>query len=580
MAPLIETDHLAFSYTQTGKKPVPILRSISLKIEEGEYVAILGRNGSGKTTLARHLNGLLVPTTGTVRVAGQDTRDPAGLGRVRALVGMVFQYPEDQIVATTVEEDVAFGPENLGLPSREIKERVEDALRQVGMWQDRDRPPYLLSAGQMQRVALAGALAVRPRAIVFDEATAMLDPAGRQTALAIMDRLNREGLTVITITHSMVEASLAKRVIVMQKGEVVLDGPPETIFANEGRLAELGLELPPPARIARVLADRLPGLPKNLLTSKGLLEALTAATGPILPPENPSLPMPPETAGDGFIRVENLGHIYRSGTPLAHRALEGVYLAIPEGHSHGLIGATGSGKSTVLQHLNGLLLPQEGTVKVGPYLLNDPKVDLRQVRSMAGLVMQIPETQFFEQYLVDEIAFGPLALGRSATLREDILSAMEMVGLDFETFKDRQTFTLSGGERRKLALASILAIHPRILLLDEPFLGLDPASHQELLRRFKAMQSEGLMLVLSSHNMVDLAELSETLTVMHAGTSITSGPVSEVFSQEKMLRENGLEPPLVTQVSRILRSHGWPLPARILTVEDLSRALSGVTHRE
>ena len=194
---------------------------------------------------------------------------------------------------------------------------------------------------------------------------------------------------------------------------------------------------------------------------------------------------------------------------------------------------------------------------------------------MAGLVMQIPETQFFEQFLIDEIAYGPRMLGRTATLREDILSAMQMVGLDYERYKDRLTFDLSGGERRKVALASILAIHPRVLLLDEPFLGLDPASHHEILGRFKAMQTGGRTLVLSSHHMEDLVELTENLTVMQAGRSVLTGSLEEVFGLPDGLHQYGLEVPLAARAAGLLRARGWPLPAGILTRPALIEALNG-----
>ena len=266
MAPFIKTEALSFTYHRPGEEALPALRDVSLQIEEGELVALIGANGSGKTTLARLLTALLAPTSGTVRVGGLDTRQPANREAIHRSLGMVFQFPEDQVIATTVEEDVAFGPENLGLPSREIRTRVDAALREVDLWEQRLRPPHLLSAGQVQRLALAGVLAMEPRGIIFDEATAMLDPSGRRFALEKMQQLRRRGVMVIFITHFMEEAVQADRVVVLDRGQVALDGPPATVFTSETTLARLSLDLPPAARLAASLRRVIPSLPQGLLT--------------------------------------------------------------------------------------------------------------------------------------------------------------------------------------------------------------------------------------------------------------------------------------------------------------------------
>lgn len=272
--PFICIKSLTHTYHPEGHDPIPALRGVDLEIASGEYVAIIGANGSGKTTLARHLNALLLPTTGEVWVGGQNTRDPSAVRAIRADVGMVFQAPGDQIVATVVEEDVAFGPENLGVPEEELPVRVRAALEQVEMWEARHRPPHLLSAGQQQRVAIAGALAMNPRCLVLDEATAMLDPAGRRDLLAVLDKLHRQGLTIINITHTMAEAARARRVIALHEGRVVLDGPPQQVFSDPAALAPLGLAPPPAALLAHRLRRRFPALPPDLLTPHELAVAL------------------------------------------------------------------------------------------------------------------------------------------------------------------------------------------------------------------------------------------------------------------------------------------------------------------
>ncbi len=565
--PLIALQQVVFAYQLPGGQPAPALRDISLNIRAGEYVAVVGANGSGKSTLARHLNALLTPDTGFVRVAGHDTRDRSALPEIRRTVGMVFQRPEDQIVATVVEDDVAFGPENLGVPSNEIRARVRTALERMGLWEERMRPPHLLSAGQQQRLALAGVLAMRPQCIVFDEVTAMLDPAGRREVRSMMRRLHQDGLTVIAITHFMDEVLDAKRVIALHAGRVAADTTPEAFFADTLRLESLGLAVPPAADLGRFLRQRLPAVRDTPLTVPALVEALDA-----LPHTQADVvsAVQEEPERPAQIETHDLGYTYLQGTPLARRALNAVDLRVGKGSTHGLLGATGSGKSTLMQHLNGLLRPQEGTVRVAGFDLNDPQVDLKAVRRWVGLAFQMPEVQIFKQYVGDEIAYGPRLQGLDGgNLRERVRWAMSLVGLDFDRFKDRLTFALSGGERRKVALASVLALRPEILLLDEPTAGLDPASRRELLGHLQALSDKGMTFVLSSHQMDDLGLMADRLTVLAEGESVLSGSTASVFGQGSRLRELGLDVPIVTAVAERLRARGWPLPPGIVRQEML-----------
>ena len=573
MAALVDINDLSFEYPLPGDKTRRAISHLSLQIQPGEYVAVIGANGSGKTTLARHLNGLLTPGSGSVKIAGMDTREAARQIDIRGIVGMVFQYPEDQIVANLVEEDVAFGLENQGLPPAQIRAGVEAALRQVGMWEAHGRPAYLLSAGQMQRVALAGVLAMKPQLIVFDEATAMLDPAGRQAVLEMMDSLNAQGITIVTVTHSMAEAARAGRVVVLDQGSVVIDGPAQSVFSRQEVLYPLGLDLPPAGQIAGLLRPVFPEIPAGILDFGSLVEAIPPYAGQGFTEGSQAAAGIQTESAEPLIDVMELSHVYLAGTPLAQQALSDANLQAAEASAHGLLGATGSGKSTLLQHLNGLLLPQEGYVRVGPYSLNNPSLDVRLVRRMAGLVAQLPETQFFEQYVGDEISYGPRMLGGKAGLREAVRGAMEMVGLDFEAFKDRLTFTLSGGERRKVALASILAIQPQILLLDEPTAGLDPASRRELVANLNRLHAQGRTLIVSSHQMDDLAELAEVLTVMKDGRDRISGSAVAVFANRAVLEECGLEQPEAARLAGALRAKGWPLSPGIYRAEELARAM-------
>ncbi len=271
---ILRIEQLNHTYGSDSERPVQALRNVNLTIHKGEYVAILGHNGSGKSTLARHLNGLLLPTSGDVWVKDWNTKDPAALRAIRATVGMIFQTPDNQIVATIVEEDVAFGPENLGVPHAEMTKRVDWALDQVDMQAFRQRAPHMLSGGQKQRICIAGVLAMQPDVLVLDESTAMLDPLGRAEVLAIAQRLNREqGVTVVAITHFMQEAVQADRVIIMAGGEIVLQGTPRELFRQADRLRQLHLDIPPITELALTLHEQFPSFPPDLLTSADFVQA-------------------------------------------------------------------------------------------------------------------------------------------------------------------------------------------------------------------------------------------------------------------------------------------------------------------
>ena len=265
--PIIRIENLHFAYNAGSENPIVALRNINLEVQKGEYVVIIGHNGSGKTTLAKHLNALLLPTEGDVWVKGMNTKDRSRLRDIRSTVGMVFQIPDNQLVATIVEEDVAFGPENLGVPPEEIRERVDWALEIVDMLPFRNRAPHLLSAGQKQRVAIAGVMAMKPECLVLDESTTLLDPAGRQEVLNVVRRLNKEeGITVVAITHFMHEAVWADKVIVLERGRMVMEGPPREIFGQVERLRALQLDIPQVTELAYQLHNRRPSFPANLLT--------------------------------------------------------------------------------------------------------------------------------------------------------------------------------------------------------------------------------------------------------------------------------------------------------------------------
>ena len=279
MTEAIRTEHLKFSYdAQSESGGVMVFDNLNLSIEEGSFIAVLGHNGCGKSTLAKHFNAVLLPDGGSVHGFGMDTSDESLLVDIRRTVGMVFQNPDNQMVANVVEEDVAFAPENLGVPSEEIRRRVDEALKLVGMYDYRLHAPHLLSGGQKQRVAIAGVIAMRPRCIVLDEPTAMLDPHGREEVISTIERLNREmGITVVLITHHMTEAIRAQRVIVMDAGRILADGTPKEVFPQVELLESVGLTVPATTKVLYALNQAGFDLPLDALSTEECAQVLLAA---------------------------------------------------------------------------------------------------------------------------------------------------------------------------------------------------------------------------------------------------------------------------------------------------------------
>lgn len=575
MAALIKILNASFQYRPRHTEPIQALININLTIQSGEFIAIIGANGSGKSTLGKLLNALLIPDSGTVQVNGMDTCDLNNHAAIRTQVGMIFQRPQDQIVATTVEDDVAFGPGNLGLPSDEIRKRVTFALIASNLTDYRSRPSYLLSAGETQRLALAGVLAMRPLCLVFDETTAMLDPAGREMVMEQAKALHQQGATILFITHLMGEAAQAERVIVLDKGKVVMDDSPHQVFNQN--IEEIGLERPAARTASIMLRPFIPSLPDDILTNEDLFKHIPRHEG------NQNTPLHPQKQTrivESIITANNLRYKYMSETPLEHQALDDLSISIGSGNMHGLIGATGSGKSTLLQHFNGLLRAQSGALSVFGIDLNDQKLDTQSLRQRVGLSFQQPENQIFNQYVGDEVAYAARQLGHSGTLVNAVKSAMEAVGLNFSAYKDRLTYTLSGGELRKTALASALVTQPDILLLDEPLAGLDPLSRKEVMGHFTNMHDAGLTLVFSTHQFDGIIGKMDAVSVLQSGRDIIHGSPTSIFSTYGSKLPGALKPPFAAELCSVLKENGWPVPAGIVQLSKVIEAVADITKRK
>lgn len=606
---MIECRGVSFSYDGAA----PALDGIDLNIEDGEFFCILGGNGSGKSTFAKHLNALLQPDTGTVCVNGMDASDPELVYDIRSTAGMVFQSPDDQLVATLVEDDVAFGPENLGVESAQIAQRVREALKAVGLVGFERHETHALSGGQKQRVALAGVLAMEPRVLILDEASSMLDPRGRKGLMEACHALHERGMTIVMITHFMEEAAEADRVAVFQAGRVAMLGTPEEILTRADELARLNLDMPPSCCLGRALrakgvsicaqvreADMVADIAQAYAerSRTGIAERPLASDPRI--PDNVSSAIDGADALEPVIEISHLSYSYslsarerrrwhkRSAAegasnkralwgndPSSPWALRDVSLTVRRGEFLGLAGHTGSGKSTLVQHLNGLIRPQEGSVyALGLDLVN--KKDAAAVKAKVGVVFQYPERQLFAETVVQDVAFGPHNLGLSQDeVARRVESSLARVGLDLATIGDKSPFELSGGQQRRVAFAGVLAMEPEVLVLDEPMAGLDPAARSDFLELIDRLHRDGLTVVMVSHSMDDLANCCDRIVVMNEGAVFAEGTPAQVFAHADELKSIGLGVPAAQRIALALAEAGVPLRyGGLYTVESLADELA------
>ena len=605
---MIECRGVSFSYDGAA----PALDGIDLNIEDGEFFCILGGNGSGKSTFAKHLNALLQPDTGTVCVNGMDASDPELVYDIRSTAGMVFQNPDDQLVATLVEDDVAFGPENLGVESAQIAQRVREALKAVGLVGFERHETHALSGGQKQRVALAGVLAMEPRVLILDEASSMLDPRGRKGLMEACHALHERGMTIVMITHFMEEAAEADRVAVFQAGRVAMLGTPEEILTRADELARLNLDMPPSCCLGRALRAKGVSIcaqvrEADMVADIAQAYAERSRTGIAGRPfaSDPRIPDNVSSAIDGagalepVIEISHLSYSYSlsarerrrwhkssaaegasnkralwGNDPSSPWALRDVSLTVRRGEFLGLAGHTGSGKSTLVQHLNGLIRPQEGSVyALGLDLVN--KKDAAAVKAKVGVVFQYPERQLFAETVAQDVAFGPHNLGLSqAEVAHRVESSLARVGLDLATVGDKSPFELSGGQQRRVAFAGVLAMEPEVLVLDEPMAGLDPAARSGFLELIDRLHRDGLTVVMVSHSMDDLANCCDRIVVMNEGAVFAEGAPAQVFAHADELKSIGLGVPAAQRMALALAKAGVPLHFDgLYTVESLADEL-------
>lgn len=585
------------------------LDGVDLTIAPGEFVCLLGGNGSGKSTLARHLNALLVPDEGVVEIEGRDTARPENVLPIRACTGMVFQNPDDQLVASLIEGDVAFGPENLGIEGAEIAARVEAALREVGLQGFGAREVHALSGGQKQRVAIAGILAMRPRILVLDEATSMLDPRGRRGLMRLLHELNEDGMTIVMITHLMDEAAEASRVVLLERGRIVADGAPGDVFTQTARLTRQHLEPPCSVRLVAALAQE--GIEVAPSVDEGKAAAsIAAAVRRIHRSQDGGLRLSQACSGThrdaactatahktrALISFDHVFYSYldrarrrrherwrpKAGddrawgaSPDAVWALADVSFEVYAGEFLGIAGHTGSGKSTLIQLMNALIAPERGCVIVDG-ISSAGRTGAEHARQLVGVVFQYPEHQLFAPTVLEDVAFGPRNLGcTDAEARERARRALTRVGLDAARIGGLSPFELSGGQQRRAAIAGVIAMEPRVLVLDEPTAGLDPASRRELLGLLDELNRAGTTIVMVSHVMEDLAAHCGRIVVLREGTVVCAGTPDDIFSGGCDLAASGLDIPATERLARRIAEQGVPLAQRAyLDEQSLARGIA------
>lgn len=534
------------------------LDDVTLEVCRGERVCVLGANGSGKSTLASVICGLLAPDEGDVELAGHavctgGVPDLAAYRDARRQLGLVFQNPDDQIVTSVVADDVAFGPENLGVPRAQISARVARELRRVAMEKYAHADPSRLSGGQRQRVCIAGALAMEPAVLVLDEPSSLLDVRGRAAIMRVMGRLAAAGATLVHVTHFMDEALAADRVVVMQHGHVALEGTPDEVFAakNAQVIEALGLEMPFEARLA--VALRQAGAAGGAIAAPGApSDEKPAACAACVPAAEPLA-----------ILARDLGFSYGPDA----QALDGVSLEVPARATTAIVGQTGSGKSTLLRLLCGLEAADAGSLTVCG-INAATKRGRRQVRRAVGYVMQHPERQLFAQTVADDVAFGPRNQGLSAAeVERRVAHALDLVGLADR--RDASPFELSGGQQRLAAIAGVLAMEPELLVLDEPTAGLDPRGRARLRALMADLAAHGVTLLQVTHSMEDAAR-ADHVVVLDQSHVLAAGTPAEVFcpANEPQLTAVGLGLP-----HPLAYACEHALDARPLTLEALVAAL-------
>ena len=556
MGVAISIENLNFTYRETEH---PALRDINGQIEDGAFVVIMGHGGAGKSTLCCALNAL-VPCffrgdySGRVVVKGRVVGE-SRVAEMSHIVGLVLQDFEAQLFSTSVELEVAFGPENHCLPRHEIERRIERYLDFVGLAGMRKREPASLSGGQKQRLAIASVLAMEPEVLVMDEPTSDLDPIGREEVLSVADTLRQERRTLLIVDHEPETAGEADQVWLMREGGLFLQGPPRQVLTDLTALESCGAKPPPTVQLFRAM-----GWPGSPLTLDEAIAAIERHGLARRRPLNLEASPPPPSDRSVILEAQDLGYVYPTRSV---EALRNVNLQIREGEFVAILGQNGSGKTTLAKHFNGLLQPTSGEMRVGGRPTRE--ISRRQLAQLVGYVFQNPDHQIFSNTVREEVGFSLRMAGFDAeTIARRVDEALEIVGL--AGYEEEVPFTLTKGERQRVAVASVLATQPQVIILDEPTTGLDYRHQRNMMEMLRMLNQRGHTVIIITHSMWVAAEYASRTIVLKDGRVFLDGPTRAIFAQEEALAETALRPPT------LLRLGNW-LGTQALTVEQMVQEL-------
>ena len=539
----IHIENLSFTYRGGERKA---LDGINFHLREGEMVVLMGRAGAGKSTLCRCLNGV-VPKfqkgefSGDVQIFGEST-EGRKIYELAQNVGLVFQDFEPQLFSTSVELEVAFGPENVALPREEIVHRVEYALKAVGLEGFERRQPYNLSGGEKQRLAIASILSSRPKILVLDEPTTDLDPQGRYDILSALKKLREESISLLMVEQNAEDVIDADRVVIMDAGKILVSGEAREVLSNIDLLEQHGIRPPQIAKFfGGIAAEPLP------LTAQEAYDQMDDSLDEGKYEELQQKDRQREARYRSIaIEVKSLKHSY----PAMSDVLAGVDLKIREGEFAAIIGQNGSGKTTLAKHFNGLLRPSEGSVSC--FGRDAALMNVSELGKIVGYVFQNPDHQIFASSVREELTFGPENYGLSKDeIATNIAQALEAVHL--EGYEDSDPFSLTKGERQRVAAASVLACKPKILVLDEPTTGLDYSQQKSMMELLRSLNDAGHTIIIITHALWVVAEYAHRAIVMHDGAVMMDGTVRKVFSRQDELESVGMKLPEIVKLSNMFR---------------------------
>jgi energy-coupling factor transporter ATP-binding protein EcfA2 len=558
MAASISIEDFTFCYR--GREQ-PALQHVHAQAEEGTSVVVMGHGGAGKSTLCCALNGLIPGFfrgnfQGRVVVKGREVAHHK-VAEMSRVVGLVLQDFEAQLFSTNVELEMAFGPENQRVPRHEMKRRVEQYLAFVGLEKLRRREPASLSGGQKQRLAIGSILAMEPEILVMDEPTTDLDPMGRQEVLSVAGDLRKTGRVLLIVDHEPETAENADQVWLMRDGRIIVKGPPGEVLGDIPSLESCGVKIPPMVELFSSMG--WPGKPLTVKEAISLIQKETWVKPRHFRPKGPS---GVDSLGPVVLQAEELGYLY----PTHHiEALRKITLSIHEGEFIAFLGQNGSGKTTLAKHFNGLLKPTYGRM----LLKGRPtgQYSHREIARLVGYVFQNPDHQIFSKTVYEEVGFGLKMLGETPKTIEDRVSeVLEVVGL--QGYEKKIPFAMTKGERQRLAVASVLAVRPQVVVLDEPTTGLDIRQQRDLMEMLRRLNQKGHTIVIITHSMEVAAEYANRVVVLKEGAILRDGPTRDVFSEEDQLHEASLRPPPLVQLSNWLRT-------RAVTVKQMIEELRG-----